>query len=339
MDIRQIGEFGLIERIREDAIVEAATVVAGIGDDAAVVLATPKHFQLLTTDMLVESVHFDLSTISPWQLGYKAIAVNLSDIAAMGGIPRQVLISLALPSDVTIEFVDGLYQGIKEICRQHVVNIVGGDTVSSPNGIVINVVVLGEVEPAYLQRRSGANAGDLIVVTGNLGDSSAGLELLQRGRWEEFKFAWPLVTSHLTPRPHLKEGRVLAAHTATSMNDISDGLASEANEIANASQVCLRIDAERIPVSTELREAAIHLGKDSLEYALYGGEDYKLLATLPPEALAAVSAQVDVTVIGVVEKGEPGVFLLEENGALLRLEAKGYNHFRQNEKGEHDVAM
>lgn len=332
MDIRQIGEFGLIDRIKEDAIVDTATVVAGIGDDAAVVLATPKHFQLLTTDMLVEGVHFDLATISPWQLGYKAIAVNLSDIAAMGGLARQALVSLALPSDTSVEFVEGLYQGMKEICHQHAVNIVGGDTVASPQGVVINVVILGEVEPAYLQRRSGASAGELLVVTGCLGDSAAGLELLQRGEWDELSFSWPLVTAHLTPRPHLNEGRVLAELGATSMNDISDGLASEANEIAKAGNVCLRIDAERIPLSTPLREAAIHFGQDSLRYALYGGEDYKLLATLPPEALAAVSAQIDVTVIGVVEDGEAGVFLLEENGVLSKLTAQGYDHFNDRKE-------
>ena len=328
MKICQIGEFGLIDKIKEAAIVEASTVVEGIGDDAAVVLATPKHFQLLTTDMLVEGIHFDLQTISPWQLGYKAMAVNLSDIAAMGGMPRQALISLALPPELELEFVEGFYQGLKEICRQYRVNIVGGDTVASRRDVVINVVVLGEVEPSCLQRRSGAKAGDLIITAGSLGDSAAGFELLQRGSWEELSFAWPLVTSHLTPRPQLEEGRILAENGATSMNDISDGLASEANEIAKASQVCLRIDAERIPFSAALREAAACLGKDSLQYALYGGEDYKLLATLPPDCLAAVSAKIDVNVIGVVESGEAGVFLLEEDGGIVRIEAKGYDHFR-----------
>ena len=327
MKIGQIGEFGLIDRIKEDLIVEASSVIEGIGDDAAVVLATPKHFQLLTTDMLVEGIHFDLSTISPWQIGYKAMAVNLSDIAAMGGMPRQALISLALPAESSVEFVEGLYQGLKEIARQHGVNIVGGDTVASRSGLVINVVVLGEVEPAFLQRRSGAKPGDLIIVGGCLGDSAAGLELLSRGEWEALDFAWPLVTSHLTPRPQLAEGRILAAQGATSMNDISDGLASEANEVARASQVCLRLEAERIPLSPALREAAMYMGKDALQYALYGGEDYKLLATLPPENLAAVSAEADICVIGVVESGESGVFLLEEDGALSRIEARGYNHF------------
>ena len=176
MLIEHIGEFGLIDLLKKNTINAPQSVIAGIGDDAAVLLSTPKQLQLLSTDMLVEAVHFDLKTTTPCQLGYKAIAVNISDIAAMGGLPRHVVISLALPRSIDVEFVDNLYSGMKEICKEFDVNIVGGDTVSSPQGIVINVALLGEVEPALLLRRSGAQQGDIVAVTNTLGNSAAGLE-------------------------------------------------------------------------------------------------------------------------------------------------------------------
>lgn len=233
-ELTEIGEFGLIELIKQGTINNHGSVIVGIGDDAAVLLPTPRQLQLLTTDMLVESVHFDLATTTPWQLGYKAIAVNLSDIAAMGGTPRHAVVSIALPVSTPTEFMMNLYQGMKEICREFSVNIVGGDTVASPQGLVINVTVAGEVEPTNLVRRSGAKQGDIVAVTGTLGNSAVGLDLLSAGEWEDYDFAWPLVTAHLTPRPQVKTGALLAAAGATSMDDLSDGLASEAHEIAAA---------------------------------------------------------------------------------------------------------
>jgi thiamin-phosphate kinase len=281
-ELEKLGEFGLIDLIKEDTISEQGSVVLGIGDDAAVLLPTPRQLLLITTDMLVESVHFDLATTTPWQLGYKAIAVNLSDIAAMGGVPRHAVVSVALPPATPSDFVVNLYQGMKEICHEFGVNIVGGDTVSSPNGLVINVAVTGEVEPVNLVRRSGAQAGDIVAVTGCLGNSGAGLDLLKAGAWEDFDFAWPLVTAHLSPRPQVKTGGIVAAAGATSMDDISDGLASEAHEIAKASGVGVRLYAEQIPLAGEVKEAAAKLGKEALDYALYGGEDFQLLFTMEP---------------------------------------------------------
>lgn len=328
--IEEIGEFGLIDRIKEDTINNAATVVEGIGDDAAVLLPTIRHLQLLATDMLVENVHFDLATTTPWQLGYKAIAVNLSDIAAMGGIPRHIVISLAIPKDIGFLFVDNLYRGMKEICREFKVNIVGGDTVSSPHGVIINVAVLGEVEPGHLTKRSGARPGDVVAVTGTLGNSAGGLELLKRADWEEHDFAWPLVTSHLTPRPMVHLGQILARIGVSSMNDISDGLSSEANEIAAASKVGLKLYKQAIPLSEDLAKAAVWLENPALDYALYGGEDYQLIFTVSPEKIevlhqAAVGEK--LSVIGEVTLGH-GVILIDENGLEEKLEPKGYNHFR-----------
>lgn len=331
MQLDQLGEFALIDLIKQDTINTADSVVIGIGDDAAVLKVTPRSLQLVTTDMLVEKVHFDLSTSSAWQLGYKAIGVNLSDIAAMGGVPRHVVISIALPKYLSVDFVVSLYDGMKAICREFGVNIVGGDTVSSPHGLVINVTVLGEVESEKLQRRSGASVGELVVVTGTLGDSGCGLDLLTRGNWEDYGFANYLVARHLMPKPQVLQGPIVASFGSTSMNDISDGLASEVNEIARASHVGMRIYNSLIPLSPELQEAAPMFERTALQYALYGGEDYQLVFTIAPEqftVLAQVDIGVRLTVIGEVTDQSQGIRLVAEDSSTSALEAKGYNHFR-----------
>ncbi|HWR41820.1 thiamine-phosphate kinase [Sporomusa sp.] len=333
-ELQELGEFGLIDLIKQDTIHDHSSVVVGIGDDAAVVLPTPRQLQLLTADMLVESVHFDLTTTTPWQLGYKAIAVNLSDIAAMGGAPRHAVVSVALPRSTPADFVINLYKGMKEICREFSVNIVGGDTVSSPQGLVINVTVTGEVEPANLVRRSGAQPGDVVAVTGKLGSSAAGLDLLTAGEWEDSSFAWPLVTAHLTPRPQVKTGQLLAAAGATSMDDISDGLASEAHEIAKASQVGIKLYAGQIPLAPEVTEAADKFNKQAIDYALFGGEDFQLVFTMEPgkyEALLAAYPDLAVVRVGEVVDSSEGVTLVDEAGQAQKLEARGFNHFRQEE--------
>lgn len=332
--LNELGEFGLIDLIKQDTIYNHGSVVVGIGDDAAALLPTPRQLLLLTTDMLVESVHFDLATTTPWQLGYKSIAVNISDIAAMGGVPRHAVVSIAIPPSTSPDFVVNLYTGMKEICREFSVNIVGGDTVSSPRGIVINVTVSGEVEPVNLVRRSGAKPGDIVAVTGFLGNSAAGLSLLAAGEWEEYDFAWSLVTAHLTPRPQVKAGQLLAACGATSMDDISDGLASEAHEIANASKVGIKLYANQIPLSADLRAAADKLGKQALDWALYGGEDFQLVFTMEPEQYESFrKTYPDVTVykVGEVVEVEQGVTLVDEMGQVHEINARGYNHFRQEE--------
>jgi thiamine-monophosphate kinase len=331
MELTQLGEFALIDLIKKDTIYDKKNVVLGIGDDAAVFIPTPQQLQLITTDMLVESVHFDLRTSSARQLGYKSIAVNLSDIAAMGGLPKHVVISIALPKDLSVDFVLDLYEGMKEICHEFGVNIVGGDTVSSPRGLVINVTAMGEVEPEKLQRRSGASDGELIVVTGTLGDSGCGLDLLLQRGWEDYDFYQPLLTRHLTPKPQVKAGSLLAFYGTTSMNDISDGLASEANEIARASKVGMIIYKEKIPLSPEVNAAALKLGKAGVHYALYGGEDYQLLFTISPEKfklLLKADPGLKLTVIGEVREHSHGVLLAAEDGTTSLLEPKGYNHFR-----------
>lgn len=330
MNLKDVGEFGLINLLKQDTIHDPSTVVVGIGDDAAVLLPTPRHLQLVTTDMLVEGVHFDLATTTAMQLGYKAVAVNLSDIAAMGGIARHAVVSIALPAAMPVDFVMNLYQGMKEICREYSVNIVGGDTVASTAGLVINVAVLGEVEPAYVVRRSGAQVGDVVAVTNTLGNSSAGLALLQRGQWEAYDFAWPLISAHLTPQPQVEIGQLLAVHGATAMDDVSDGLASELHEIAQASNVSICVDASLIPLSPAVRHTAAIFGRNPLDYALYGGEDFQLLFTMAPDQfrlLAEIDVGAPLVRIGEVLPHGEGVMMVDEEGQRMPLQARGYNHF------------
>lgn len=325
MKLNTVGEFGLIEMIKKDSINDPVGIEIGIGDDAAAFWPADRRLQLLTADMLVESVHFDLAWISPRQLGYKSLAVNISDIAAMGGTPRHAAVSIALPQTSSVAFVMELYDGMKAIGREFGVNIIGGDTVSSPDKLVINVTLTGDVAADRMIRRSGAKPGDLVLVTGCLGDSAAGLELLQH----KVGGSETLVRAHLTPKPQIAAGQAAAALGATAMDDISDGISSEANEIAAASQKGMRIYAADIPLSEDLLQYAASVGRDPLEYALFGGEDYQLLITMPPAAARnfCCSQPGGAKIIGeVIER--PGVSLIKSDGSISQLLPQGFNHFR-----------
>lgn len=329
MELKELGEFGLIELIKQDCIVDSSNVVVGIGDDAAVFIPTKNMLQLVSTDMLMEKIHFDLAFISPFQLGYKSLAVNLSDIAAMGGIPKQVVVSIALPKQIKPAFVLELYRGMKEIAHNFGVNIVGGDTVASLADIAINVTVIGEVIAEKLQKRSGAKCGDLVAVTGTLGSSAAGLALLQAGGYDACHFSDSLVNAHLMPLPQVVVANDIANYSH-SMNDISDGLASEAKEVAIASEVGLRLYADKIPLSADLIEASQVLKSSALDYALYGGEDYQLIFTITPEnyqRLKQCQLVNSITVIGEVTSQSGVVELVQEDRQIVKLEPKGYNHF------------
>ncbi|MDL2280401.1 thiamine-phosphate kinase [Selenomonadales bacterium OttesenSCG-928-I06] len=330
LTLKQIGEFSLIDLIKEDTVHNKDTVIEGIGDDAAVVSTTEGYLQLLTTDMLVENIHFNLNFTDFYKLGNKAIAVNLSDIAAMGGVPRQALISMALPKDTEIKNILELYKGMKDICKKFSVNIVGGDTVSTFGPIVINVALVGEVKKENLVKRSGAQVGDLLLVSGALGSSAAGLEILQNDLKDKFDFAKELIKKHLVPNPRVELGQLLGKNKATSIDDISDGLASECNEIASASQVGIRIYKEKIPVSKEVHAVAEYLNKSYVDYALYGGEDFELLFTMNPRDLENFSKKniADIFVIGEIVNVKEGVTIVDFDGQSTILEAKGYNHFR-----------
>jgi thiamine-monophosphate kinase len=339
MRISKIGEFGLINRISKDTIINPKNILLSIGDDCAAYHASPDKMVLATCDMLVENIHFTLSTCSPRQLGRKAIAVNISDIAAMGGVPRQALLSLGSSSDSSVEFIDQLTDGMKEEAKLFEVNIIGGDTVRSPLGLVINITLIGEVEPELIVKRSTAKPGDLIMVTGELGGSVAGLSLLL----EEKKYssiplniAEEVKSAHLSPTPRIKEGRIIArGKLATSMIDISDGLASDLTRICEASVVGAKVYASKIPILFAAKEVGKLIKKDPLSLALYGGEDYELLFTTSPEKadniIKLIKEELDtkVSIIGEIRDKQDGIKLEDLEEEVVELQSKGYNHFRR----------
>lgn len=326
MKINEIGEFGLIDILKQNTINNKDNIIKGIGDDTAVFSVENNLLQLATTDMLVEGIHFNREFITAWQLGYKAIAVNFSDIAAMGGTPTNILISLAIPSDIDVDFMVQLYDGMKYLTKKFKANIIGGDTVASLQGLVINVTVLGTVPLPLVKYRSGAKNGDLVVVTGDLGSSAAGLEiLLNKYEQEQYEI---LVKKHLMPFPQLNYGEIIANY-ANSMNDISDGLASEANEISTASEVGIMLRENKMPVLKETKEVAMVFQKDVLDYVLFGGEDYQLVFTITPEKLTKLQGELnDLTIVGEVCSSFNGVKLERNDGTIIDIKSKGYNHFR-----------
>lgn len=328
MNISDVGEFGLIDIIKKNTINDGKTLCCGIGDDAAVLNPTPHMLQLVTTDMLMEDVHFSLNTILPWQLGFKALAVNMSDIAAMGGLPRHALVSIALPEHISLSFVEQLYAGMKELAAKHAVNIVGGDTISSPCRLVISITVLGETEPDRVIYRCGAQVGDWIAVSGTLGDSAGGLQMLLDQ--EQFSDGVRLLQAHLVPEPQISLGRLCSRHHVHALNDISDGLASEINEICTASDKGAVIYQDKLPVGRELSDFAAQTGRAAFDYALYGGEDYQLVFTAAPETtrkIMAAHTQTRLTVVGEIVEKEKGVILIDEGGGRRPLLPGGYNHF------------
>lgn len=334
MKVRDIGEFGLIERWERE-VPGGPGLVRGIGDDAAILEATPGAQWLATTDTLVESVHFDLSFTTPEQLGRRALAANLSDIAAMGGRARFALVSLGLETDTDLAVVDSFYRGLTAEASRWGVILVGGDTVRSPRSMIIGITVLGDVEPGRAVRRDGARPGDLLLVTGDLGGSAAGLATLISEPSAlsalDTRYVREVRARHLEPEPRLREARIIAASGATSMIDVSDGLANEANHLARQSGVSIVIDAEKIPVSEATQAVAKAFNHDPVDWALNGGEDYELLFTAPPECVGVLADTVQtqtgtpIRIIGRVKEGA-GCWL-EEGGVRAVLPSSSYDHF------------
>lgn len=337
MRIDETGEFPLISRIaaaaRAAGVAPATGQIAlGIGDDAAL-LAVPQGHQLAaTTDFLVEEIHFRREWTGPEDLGWKALAVNVSDLGAMGAAPVAAIVSLALPGDLTVEWVDGLYRGLLECGEAYGCPVAGGDTVRSPRGVAINVAALGSVPAGAALTRAGARPGELLCVTGTLGESAAGLELLRAGRTPATHPAHvPLFAAHLRPQPPLKGALALAGTGAvTAMLDLSDGLASDVRRLAERSGVGARLACDRLPISLFARRAAEELRADPVEWALRGGEDFQYLFTLPPERFEAVPPLlaplgVTATIVGEVLSGS--LRLVLEEGSEQDLPGPAFEHF------------
>ncbi len=332
MELGSVGEFGLIDLIG-DGVFAPEHIVRGIGDDCAVLPYDAKTYQLLSCDMLNEGIHFLLDKITPYQLGYKAVAVSLSDIAAMGGSPTNIVLSIGLTEAVTVEWWREFYRGVSAICQRYQVNIAGGDTTKSVGSLSINVTALGLVAKEDLRLRSMAKAGDKIFVTGPLGASRAGLELLWHPE-KTFAGAAILLQEHLQPEPCCQEVRWLNEACGSSLhalNDISDGLASECLEIASASQVGAVLDYEAIPVRPETLALAESCHLDGRQWALYGGEDYQLVGTLEAHnALQAAERYHSLsgkTLHFLGEMTAEAGLWLKKGQALEPVLTKGYVHF------------
>ena len=326
MLIKEIGEFNLIKRMSAILGTPKRTVIAGIGDDTAVLNSPSGKLLLVTTDMLVENVHFSTNTATPYQLGWKSLAVNISDVASMGGEPTYAFISIGFPRDTIVEFVDEFYAGLRDVAEKYSVDIVGGDTVSSPE-IIINISLLGEVEKENCILRSGAKSGDAICVTGDVGGSSAGLEILQRGLSIEG------TEKHLLPQPRVQEGRLLArSGFVTSMIDISDGVASEIHHICEQSKTGAHVYMKNIPISPNVSLVAKYIGKNPYNYALSGGEDYELLFTCRPDKFQFLRERIlktcnmPITQIGKILDAS-SITIEDESGNVIPLKQKGYDHF------------
>jgi thiamine-monophosphate kinase len=284
MKLKQIGEFGFINKISRGCLIRPDNIVRAIGDDAAAFTVASDQVSLITTDLLVERIHFIRKTISGFDLGYKSLAVNLSDIAAMGGEAREAFVSIGIPLKCPLDYLEAVYDGMKHLAAKFDVNILGGDTTRSEIDLIINVVVYGTAAKDQLLCRDAAEPGDIIFTTGYLGDSKAGLHLILNNLPVDSTEMQALYRAHVLPEPHLREGRFLAGQSGIrAAIDISDGLSSDLGHIAEQSAVGATIYAPEIPVSDSLKKFCDAFGFDPLEYALRGGEDYTLLCTAAPE--------------------------------------------------------
>ncbi|MBU0482580.1 MAG: thiamine-phosphate kinase [Proteobacteria bacterium] len=330
----KIAEREIIERIRRSCPKTAKNLVAGIGDDCAVIARGEGLLELLTTDMLMEGIHFNATWHPPELLGRKAAAVNLSDIAAMGGSPKYTLLSLALPEAVEEQWLEAFISGFLQQLSFWNVALVGGDTVRSPGPITLSVTVIGEVDRSRVLSRSGAQAGDCIMVSGILGEAAAGLELCRSGRLESTRERWPeLLKAHLDPEPEIRLGIILAeTGMVKAMMDMSDGLATDLAHLCRESGCGAEIEANLLPISPSVRQAAAELELVPDTLALSGGEDYRLLFTVAPESVDRLLETVKKETGRKMYKvgrivGDGGVFLLED-GRRREIGDQGYDHFR-----------
>ncbi len=330
-----LGEFGLIRRLTDDIILRHPSSSKGIGDDAAVIDHNG-FLTLVTTDLLLEGVHFDLTYVPMKHLGYKSVVVNLSDIYAMNGTPLQITVSIGVSSKLSLNAIEELYKGIKLACIQYEVDLIGGDTSASVNGLTISVTALGTAKSEQIVYRKGAKKGDLICVTGDLGGACMGLLLLEQENriFREYPTHKPqldgyqyILERQLKPEARKGLGRMLMAWKVkpTSMIDVSDGLSSDLLHMCEASGTGSRIYADRIPVHPETLKLAEQLRISPMVAVLNGGEDYELLFTISPEDSAHIQLKEGISVIGIMTGREEGHLLEFEDKSTMIMEAQGWD--------------
>lgn len=336
-EIGELGEFGLIERLSERIKVQNNDTVKGIGDDAAVIDVGDKYM-LISSDMLLEGPHFDLSYVPLQHLGYKSVAVNVSDIAAMNGIPKQITLNLGVSNRFSVEAIELIYEGVKAACAEYGVDLVGGDTTSSGSGLIISVTAIGEVEKEFVAYRNGARENDIVCVTGDLGAAYVGLQVLEREK-QEF-LANPdmqpaldqydyIVGRQLRPRARMDivhELREISVIPSASI-DVSDGLASDIFHICKQSELGVAIYEDKLPIEKQAYETAAEFSIDPNACALNGGEDYELLFTIHPNDFEKIKNHSDIHTIGYMQSKEKGKTLVTRNDNVVPLTAQGWTHF------------
>ncbi|HLP93528.1 MAG TPA: thiamine-phosphate kinase [Saprospiraceae bacterium] len=336
-DVNTLGEFGLIDHLTRDFPLQQASSIKGVGDDAAVI-DNGNLCTVVSTDMLVEGIHFDLAYTPLKHLGFKSVVVNLSDIYAMNAFPKQIVVSIALSNRFSVEALDELYEGIRAACKAYEVDLVGGDTTSSPKGLTISVTAIGQGEKEQLVYRNGARPGDLICISGELGGAYLGLQLLEREKrlWLENPNMQPdlenqqyAVGRQLKPeaRKDVIEAFRKIGLKPTSMIDISDGLASEIFHICKQSQVGALLEESGVPINQEAQLLALKFKLDPITCALNGGEDYELLFTIRPEDVDKVKFLPDIYIAGEILDAKDGIKLNTKGGNLHDLKAQGWVHF------------
>ncbi|MFN7259350.1 MAG: thiamine-phosphate kinase [Cyclobacteriaceae bacterium] len=336
-EITDLGEFGLIERVKSSFSLQNITSLVGIGDDAALI-ACGEEYLLVTTDMLLESVHFDLSYMPLQHLGYKAVVANVSDIAAMNGKPEQITVALAFSNRFSLEAIDSVYDGIRSACENYKVDLVGGDTSASASGLVISITALGRVSKGKETLRSTAKVNDIICVTGDLGAAYLGLQVLEREKQvfltnpemqpdlEKYEY---LVGRQLRPEARMDIVHELADKKVvpTAMIDISDGLASELLHLSKSSGVGIKIFEDKVPIDAGAFETAIEFKIDPITCALNGGEDYELLFTIAPSDYEKLKNHPDIHFIGHVHNNPQQNVMVTKQETIVPLTAQGWNHF------------
>jgi thiamine-monophosphate kinase len=338
-EISSLGEFGLIEHLTKNIELQNASSVLGVGDDAAVI----DHFgrqTVVTTDLLVEGVHFDLVYTPLKHLGYKSVIVNISDIYAMNAIPTQIVMSLGISNRFSLEAVDEFYEGVYAACAAYGVDLVGGDTTSSQKGFIISVTAIGEVSPDKFVRRSTARKGDLLCVSGDLGAAYLGLLFLERekkifmespGVQPDLEGESYVIGRLLKPeaRKDIVEFFTKSEIVPTAMMDISDGLSSEILHICKQSVLGCVLYEEKIPVSEQMRQAAFKFEIDPTACALSGGEDYELIFTIQQTDYDKLVLNQEISIVGYMTEAELGAHIITKGGSKHALTAQGWNHLRQ----------
>jgi thiamine-monophosphate kinase len=335
MTLKEIGEFGFIKKISRGCLIRPDNIVKAIGDDAAAFKPDADQLSLVTTDLLVERIHFLREAITGFDLGYKSLAVNLSDIAAMGGTAREAFVSIAIPENCPLDYLEDIYRGIKDLAAKYEVNILGGDTTRSKIDLILNIAVHGAVAEKEMLCRDAARVGDIVLSTGYLGDSKAGLHLILNNiaaDADEFK---SLLKAHLLPEPHLHEGRFLAKQKAVhAAIDTSDGLSADLGHILEQSRVGARLYAHKIPLSKNLITFCSRFDFDPVTYAMSGGEDYTLLITAAAEAAEKIASAFQekfkrpLYAIGeITDSGQ--MELAGPDGQVTTISSTGWDHFKE----------